>query len=438
MLAIHSAYLSFQANPFEVPFDEAATYHSDAVILIKDGHITDVGDAQTLLPQLPNGTDIHHYPHHLLLPGFIDTHVHYSQTQMIAAFGKQLLDWLTQYTYSTELSLSNPDHARAVAQLFLDEQLRNGTTTSAVYTTVFPTSVDAIFTEAQKRNMRLIAGKVTMDRNAPDPLLDTPQRAYDESAALISRWHGTDRLEYAITPRFAPTSSPEQLDMLGQLAAEHPTVLIQTHVSENRDEVELVSRLFPQRSGYLDVYDHYGLVRERSIFGHGLYLSDTELSIMHERGASIAHCPTSNFFLGSGALNVKRIADAGVGLSLGTDLGAGTSFSMLRTLGAAYSAAQMNGTALDAGRGFYLATRAGAQALGMDNKIGHISPGFEADLVVLDLHSTPLIEYRMGFVDSLLDALFVQMTMADDRAVAATYVAGSRAYLRSEGTHRNA
>ncbi|MDP9800851.1 guanine deaminase [Arcanobacterium wilhelmae] len=431
MLAIRSAYLSFRANPFEVPFEEATEYTSDALIMIDDaGRVTSVGSAPELLPQLPPGTEIHHYPHHLVIPGFVDTHVHYSQTQMIAAYGEQLLDWLREYTYATELQFENPQHAAAVARVFLDEQLRNGTTTSAVYATVFPQSVDAIFKEARERGMRLIAGKVAMDRGAPAGLLDTPQRAYAESAELIARWHGTDRLEYAITPRFAPTSSREQLEALGQLAHENPTALIQTHVSENPAEVALVAELFPERAGYLDVYDHYGLVRPRAIFGHGIHLTDAELATLAERGAAIAHCPTSNFFLGSGALNVQRAADAGVRLALGTDLGAGTSFSMIRTLGAAYSAAQANGVALDAGRALYLATRGGAEALGLGEKIGQIAPGFEADLAVLDLHSTPIIEYRMQFADTLREALFIQMTMGDDRAIAATYVAGRRAYTR--------
>lgn len=358
----------------------------------------------------------------------MDTHVHYPQTQMIGAYGEQLLDWLTNYTFPVEQSFANYEHASEIANFFLDQQLCNGVTTSLVYSTVHQHSADALFTAAQERNMRLITGKVRMDRNAPEKLLDTPERAFTESEELIQRWHGTGRLSYAITPRFAPTSTPEQLAALGELAAEYPDTFIQTHLSENTAEVEWVHSLFPERSGYLDVYDHYGLVRERSVFGHCIHLTDEEYEVLHERDASIAHCPTSNFFLGSGYFDIATAthADRPVRVGIGTDLGAGTSFSILNTLNEAYKAAQLNHHPLSAIRALYTATAGSANALHLDHTIGHLRPGFEADMVVLGLKSTTLIDYRMKYADSLEEALFIQMILGDDRAIAATYVAGQQ------------
>ncbi|MGO4502448.1 guanine deaminase [Dyella sp. 2YAF14] len=324
--------------------------------------------------------------------------------------------------------------AASVAKVFLNECLKNGITTNCIYCTVFPQSVDALFEEAERLGMRIAAGKVLMNRNAPDYLLDTTQSGYDDSKALIGKWHGRGRLMYAITPRFAPTSTADQLESAGALWSEFPDCYMQTHVSENRSEVAWVKELFPDRKGYLDVYDHHKLCRPRAVFGHGIHLTDDEMDCMHATGSAISHCPTSNFFLGSGYLDVFRAADKRrpVRVGLGTDLGAGTSFSILLTLNEAYKAAQLNNHALTAGHAYYLATRGTAHAMYIEDKVGSIAPGMEADIVVLNMKSTPIIEYRMQFAKDIHEALFIQMTLGDDRAVQATYVAGQLRYEQAK------
>jgi len=408
-------------------------YESDALVAMADGLITHFGPAEKIIPQLPAGTEVKNYgKDSLISAGFIDSHVHFPQTPMIAAYGEQLLDWLNKYTFPTEQKYSDKEFARSVAKVFLQENLRNGITCGCVYCTVYPQSVDALFEEAEKLGMRLAAGKVMMDRNAPEKLLDTPKAGYDDSKALIKKWHDRGRLLYAITPRFAPTSTPEQLEATGALCREHPECYMQTHVSENKGEVAWVKELFPERKGYLDVYDHYSLCRPRAVFGHGIHLTDDEMQTMHRTGSAIAHCPTSNFFLGSGFFNIQRAMqkDRPVRVGLGTDLGAGTSFSILATLNEAYKAAQLNSYALSAGHAYYVATRGTAHAMYLEDKIGSIAPGMEADIVVLDMKSTPIIEYRMQFAKDFEEALFIQMTLGDDRAVQATYVAGKLQYSR--------
>ncbi|WP_278583272.1 guanine deaminase [Eikenella corrodens] len=426
---IRSAMLTFKKDPFFHEMDECLVYESDAVIVMEGGKITQVGRAQDILPSL-DGVEIKHYTDSIIIPGFIDSHVHYPQTEIIGAYGEQLLDWLNNYTFIAEQGFKNKEHASEVAKVFLKEQFRNGVTSSTVYCTVFPQSVDAIFEEAEKYDMRIMAGKVCMDRNAPEALLDTPQRAYDESSALIKKWHNKGRAEYVITPRFVPTSTPEQMEMMQALAAENPDMLIQSHVSENVNEVAWVKDLCPKAKDYTDAYAQYGLVRPRAIYGHGIHLTDRELSVFSETGAAVAHCPTSNFFLGSGCLNVKKLRDKNrpVHVGLATDLGAGTSFSMLQTMNEAYKAAQMNGTPYTSLHSFYLASRGTAEALGLQDKIGTIAVGMEADLTVLNLKSTPIIGYRMKYAKDLEEALFIQMTLGDDRAIAATYVAGKEVY----------
>ena len=427
--AIRSAMLTFKKDPFFHEMDECLVYESDAVIVMEGGKITQVGRAQDILPRL-DGVEIKRYTDSIIIPGFIDSHVHYPQTEIIGAYGEQLLDWLNNYTFIAEQGFKNKEHASEVAKVFLKEQFRNGVTSSTVYCTVFPQSVDAIFEEAEKYDMRIMAGKVCMDRNAPEALLDTPQRAYDESSALIKKWHNKGRAEYVITPRFVPTSTPEQMEMMQALAAENPDMLIQSHVSENVNEVAWVKDLCPKAKDYTDAYAQYGLVRPRAIYGHGIHLTDRELSVFSETGAAVAHCPTSNFFLGSGCLNVKKLRDKNrpVHVGLATDLGAGTSFSMLQTMNEAYKAAQMNGTPYTSLHSFYLASRGTAEALGLQDKIGTIAVGMEADLTVLNLKSTPIIDYRMKYAKDLEEALFIQMTLGDDRAIAATYVSGKEVY----------
>jgi len=432
--AIRGPALTFTGDPFRDGLEATMVYECDAIVAFGEGVITHFGPAGRIAPLLPPGLAIRDYgPDALISAGFLDSHVHYPQTPMIGAFGAQLLDWLNRYTFPTERKYADKAFAASVAQVFLAESLRNGITTSCVYCTVFPQSVDALFEEAERLGLRLAAGKVLMNRNAPEDLCDTTQSGYDDSKALIRKWHGRGRLMYAITPRFAPTSTADQLASAGELWSEFPDCYLQTHVSENPAEVAWVRELFPERKGYLDVYDHPALCRPRAVFGHGVHLGDDELGCLHATGSAVAHCPTSNFFLGSGSFDVFRAHDPRrpVRVGLGTDLGAGTSFSILATLNEAYKAAQANAKALSAGHAFYLATRGTARAMYIDDKVGSLAAGMEADLVVLDMKSTPIIDYRMGFANDIHEALFIQMTLGDDRAVRATYVAGQLRHERN-------
>ncbi|MGE8355346.1 MAG: guanine deaminase [Microvirgula sp.] len=434
--ALRGAMLTFRDDPFTHALSACAVYEPDAIIVMANGLIDAAGPAADILPTLSADVPVTVWRDCVLLPGFIDSHVHYPQTEMIGAHGEQLIDWLNNYTFVAEQGFADKTHADEVADVFLREQHRNGVTASTVFCTVHPQSVDALFEAAARVNMRIMAGKVCMDRHAPDALLDTPQRAYDESKALIEKWHGRGRAEYVITPRFAPTSTPEQLDALGSLAQDFPTTLIQSHLAENIDELAWVRALFPSCAHYTDVYQRYGLLRPRALYGHGIHLSEAELDILSATGSAIVHCPTSNFFLGSGCFDLRRARDTRrpVAVGLGTDLGAGTSFSILQTLNEAYKAAQFHGFPLSAAQAIYLATRGNARALGLDDRIGAIEIGMEADIAVLDLMSTPLIAYRMKYARDWQDALFIQMTLGDDRAIAATYIAGQPVHHRDGQT----
>ena len=431
--AIRGPTLTYTGDPFQSGLEATMVYEPDAIVAMAGGKITHFGSARAVRSKLPRGTKIVDYGRDaLIMAGFIDSHVHYPQSEIIGAHGAQLLDWLNKYTFVAEQRFADKRHARAVSRLFLGECLRNGVTTAAVFCTVHRQSVDAFFEEASKLGLRMIAGKVLMDRNAPAALRDTAQAAYDESKALAAKWHGRGRLLYAITPRFAATSTPAQLEAAGALRRERPDAYVQSHISENLAEVAWVKALYPERKGYLDVYDRYGLLGRRAIYGHGIHLTEAELARVHETGTAIAHCPTSNFFLGSGCFDLGKATKKArpVRVGLATDVGGGTTLSILQTLNEAYKAAQMNGYALSAGHAFYLATRGTACALDLEDRIGSLAPGMEADLVVLDLKSTPLIDFRMKHASDLDEALFVQMTLGDDRAVRATYVAGKRVYTR--------
>lgn len=422
--------LSFKADPFIVGDQASIHYESDGLIFLQDGKVTDFGSYESLKDKIPAGAEVKVYKDSLIIPGFVDTHVHYPQTQIIGAYGKQLIDWLNNYTFIAEQQFADYSHAEKVAKVFVQESLRAGTTTSAVFCTVHPHSVDAIFEEAQKINLRMVAGKVLMDRNAPAALTDTAQSAYDDSKALIKKWHGKGRLSYAVTPRFAPTSTPEQLELAGALWKESPGTYMHTHISENMGEIAWVKDLFPERSNYLDVYDHYGLVGERSLLAHGVHLTEDEFTRIHKTGACVCHCSTSNEFLGSGLFPFERAKDKKrpVRVGLGTDIGAGTSFSHLQTMNESYKIAQLQGYSLSSACAFYLATKGGANSLYLDDKIGSIAPGMEADLVVLDLKSTPLMDFRMSYCKDIHEVLFILMTLGDDRATKAVYVAGEKVY----------
>jgi len=433
IVALRGPTVHFDADPFIVG-DDALRYEPDSLIIIQGGTIRAVDSYNALRGQVP-AEAVTHYPESLILPGFIDTHVHYPQTQMIGAYGAQLIDWLNEYTFVSEQQFADPEHAAAVSRFFLNECLRVGTTTALVYCTVHPESVDAFFDAASSLGMRMIAGKVLMDRNAPPELRDTVQGGYDDSLALIDKWHGKDRLLYAVTPRFAPTSTPEQLEAAAALWKLRPDAYMQTHLSENLAELDWVAQLFPERRDYFDVYEHFGLAGPRAVFGHSIHLSEREWQRLAETDSSIAHCPTSNGFLGSGLFNFQRAKQAvppakSVRTGMATDVGAGTSLSMLQTMGQAYKIGQLGGYSLSAAKALYLATRGAAHALHLEDKIGSIAPGMEADLLVLDLKSTPLIDFRMKYCKDIHEALFIQMTLADDRATQAVYIQGRQAYAR--------
>jgi len=430
--AIRGAALSYSKDPFRHPIDECFVYESDALVVMQDGRIAAFGPASAIAPLLADDVPVTRYNNCLIVPGFIDCHVHYPQTEIIGVYGKHLLDWLHTYTFVAEQNFKDSEHAHATAKVFLRESIRCGTTTSAVFCTVDPTSVDAFFAESCQLNMRNIAGKVLMDRNAPAELLETPQQGYEQTQALIDRWHGKGRALYSVTPRFAPTSSAQQMELTGALWQANPGTYLQSHVSENASEVEWVRELFPERKNYVDVYAHFGHLGERSILGHGVHLTEDEFAVLHETGTAIAHCPTSNLFLGSGLFDIARAVDARrpVRVGLATDLGAGTNFSQLVTMNEAYKVAQLNGYALSAHHAYCLATRGAAHALYLDDRIGSIEVGKEADLTVLDLAATPVIDYRVGHTNSLDEVLFVLMTLGDDRTSCATYVAGQCVYSR--------
>jgi guanine deaminase len=431
-LAIRGALFDVRDDPWQVGVDRARYYEPDAIVAMSRGRIVDCGAAADVAPRLPPDTRVVTYANALICAGFVDAHVHYPQLPVIGAGGKPLLDWLTAYTFPAEARFGEADYARAVARRYFAENLRNGTTSAAVWCTVHPESVDALFGEAARLGVRTIAGKVMMDRNAPAALLDDAQRSYDESKALIDRWHGKDRLHYAVTPRFAATSTPEQLELAGALRREFPDVYLQSHVAENKAEVEWIRALYPERASYVDVYARFGLLGPRAIYAHGIHLDETELDLLHDTGTALAHCPTSNNFLGSGLFDVARAKDARrpVDVALATDLGGGTGFSMLGTMQAACEVAQQHGKPLAPSSAWWLATGGAACALHLGDRIGSLAPGRDADVVVLDLHSTPLIEFRMRYVSDIEQALAVQMALGDDRAVRATYVAGRLAFDR--------
>lgn len=422
--AHRGAILQFRSDPGADDDPGSFEFLEDGLVLTHDGRIAAIGPAQELLPNLPADLEVVGHADSILMPGFVDTHIHYPQTDVIGSGGRQLLDWLQDYTFPTERRFSDPVYARGVAELFLDELVRNGTTTAMVFCTVHRASVDAFFQSAAARNMRMVAGKILMDRNSPDYLRDSVAAGEQDSRELIEKWHGHERLSYAITPRSAITSSEAQLQSAGQLAKQFPDVLIQTHVSENLDEIAWVRQLFPQARSYLDVYDSYGLIRDRAIYAHCIHLDQADRGRMAQSGAAAAFCPASNLYLGSGLFDIAAADASGMQFSIATDVGGGNHFSMLRTLGDAYKIAQLSRQHLSPLRAFYLATLGGARALGLDGQIGRLTVGAEADFIVLDLRATPLIARRTTQARTLSEKLLVLMALGDDRVVSHTYVLG--------------
>lgn len=428
--AYRASILHFVADPDAVAAEESFEYFDDGVLLVDEGHVVEVGEASVMLANLPVNCEVTEYADCLLMPGFVDTHIHYPQIEMIAAYGEQLLEWLNAYTFPTEAKFSDPAYAREIADRFLDELLRCGTTTALVFGSVHKQSVDAFFEASEARNLRMVAGKVMMDRNAPDDLIDTAESSYHDSKALIDKWHNKGRQRYAVTPRFAPTSSVEQLRKAGELLREHPDVYLHTHLSENENEVAWVKALFPECDGYLDTYDQAGLLGRRSVFAHCVHLTNAEWQRLAETQSNIAFCPSSNLFLGSGLFNLKRAVQENIGVGLGTDVGGGTTFSILQTLGDGYKALQLRGDKLTPFKAFYLATLGGARALDMEDKIGNFQSGREADFILLDKAATPLLKFRLAHCKSLFEELFVFAMLGDDRAIKASYAAGALVHKR--------
>jgi guanine deaminase len=413
--------LDFLREPQGPGDADALRYIEDGAIVTEHGLIAAVGDYADL-----RGTALREIDHRpcLLMAGFIDTHIHFPQVQVIASWGAQLLDWLNGYTFPAEIGFSDPDHAAKMATAFFDLLVAHGTTTAVAFCSVHRASVEAYFAEAARRDMRMIGGKVLMDRNAPEALRDTPQSGYDDSKALIADWHGRGRALYAIAPRFAITSTPEQLELAGALAAEHPDCHVETHLSENRSEIAYTAELYPEARDYTDVYARFGLLGRKTLLGHAIHLSDRERGALAETGAHPVFCPTSNLFLGSGLFDDAGLRARGLVSAIATDVGGGTSYSMLRTLDEGYKVLQLGGQSLHPYRAFYWITRGNAVALGLEDRIGTLAPGSEADIVVLDARATPASALRMAAAGSLAEELFVLQMLGDDRAVAETYVAG--------------
>ncbi|TEW54584.1 guanine deaminase [Psychromonas sp. RZ22] len=427
IVAIRASFLHFIEDPAKVEqVDRAYQFILDGLMIVNEGKVQSL----TLFTEEEAElySNIEDKRGKLIIPGFIDTHVHYPQTQMIAAYGDQLLEWLENYTFLTEKQFSNKEYAQKIAKFFINELLKNGTTSALVFGTVHSESIDALFEEAQKIDMRLIAGKVMMDRNAPDYLLDTAQSSYDESKALIEKWHNKGRLQYAITPRFAPTSSPLQLQAAGKLKSEYPDVYVHTHLSENKNEIEWVKSLFPEREGYFDVYAHHGLTGHKSIFAHCLHLTDKEWLAFSSSNSVISFCPTSNLFLGSGLFDLDKAEKNNIRVGLGTDVGAGTSFSQFTSLNEAYKIMQLQGQKLSVFKGLYLATLGSAKSLSLDDQVGNFEVGKEADFVVLNWAATDLQKLRQQSSTTLEDKLFALMMLADDRNIAETYITGKLVY----------
>jgi guanine deaminase len=422
-LLIRGRVLTFVREPEGIDDTAAYRFYEDGAVLVADGEVAAVGPYGDVAKRGGNAKVADHRPH-LVLPGFIDTHLHFPQTQAIASYGAQLLEWLNTYIFVEEQKFGAPEHAAFIAGRFMDELLSNGTTTAVAYCSVHPESVDAFFTAAEKRNMLMIGGKVMMDRNAPDALRDTPQSGYDETKHLIAKWHGRGRAHYAISPRFAITSTPEQMEMSRALAAEHADCYVQTHLSENKDEIAFAMSLYPEAKDYTDIYARYGLLGRKTLVGHCIHLSDREISVLAEMGAVGVFCPTSNLFLGSGLFDRDRFDQLGARYSVATDVGAGTSFSMLETLDEAYKVLHLQGQRLSPLNSFYMMTLGNARALDLAHRIGSLHVGADADIVVLDSRAKPAMELRMQVTSSLAEELFILQTMGDDRSVAEVYVAG--------------
>lgn len=427
-----SSFLHFLRMPESIHDTGAYEYIEDGLMLVENGKIKQLGEYDKLKP-LTNGTaTVKDYTAYLIMPGFIDTHTHYPQLDIIASYGTELLDWLDRYVFPAEKKYKDIEYAKKRADFYLSELLRNGTTTALVFPAVFKESSEAFFECANRLNMCMINGKVLMDRNAPTYLRDTPETAYKDSKDLIQKWHKKNRQLYAVTPRFAPTSTEAQLEVTSQLLQEFPDVYFQTHLSENKNEVEFVKQLYPWSKDYLNVYEKNKLLGPKSIFAHCIYLTERELAAIKDTKSIISWCPTSNLFIGSGLFRLSEARKHNIRLSLATDSGGGTSLSMLQTLSEAYKVAALQGEKLSPLESFYYITLGNAKALSLDSKLGNFKEGKDADFVVLDWNSTAYITHRMKIANSLFEKLFILSILGDDRAIKATYVYDKLRYDKEE------
>ncbi|MES5043781.1 guanine deaminase [Rhizobium nepotum] len=426
MVLLRGRLLSFRRAPLSIDDTQSYLYIEDGGLLLEDGRIAAIGDYADIRKQAPEEIEEKDHRPHLIVPGLIDMHLHFPQMQVIGSYAANLLEWLNTYTFPEECRFVETAHAERIATHFYDELLRHGTTTAVAYCSVHKTSADAFFAEALKRGMLMVGGKVMMDRNAPQGLLDTPETSYDETRAVIADWHGKGRNHVAITPRFAITSTPKQMEAAQALAQEFPDLFIQTHLSENLDEIKYTCELYPEATDYTDIYVRYGLMGNKTLLGHAIHLSDREADVLSETGAVAVHCPTSNLFIGSGLFPMKKLQrrEKPVRIAVATDIGGGSSYSMLRTMDEAYKIQQLLGERLNPLESWYLMTRGNAEALSMVDRIGTLDAGTDADITVLNASSTPAMALKMEVVKSLTEELFLMLTMGDDRTVVETYVAG--------------
>ena len=423
--AFKGSILFFTDDPDRIDPNEAFTYYEEGLLLVEGGYIKEAGPFAELEKTLPPQTEITDYSGKLIIPGFVDTHIHYPQTDIIASYGKQLLEWLEKCAFPIEGKFDDAEYANEVADFFLRELLKNGTTTAQVMGTVHQQSADILFQKSLEKNLRLITGKTLMDCNAPDYLLDDDSKGFDSSMELIEKWHDKGRLSYAVTPRFAITSTESQLEKTAELLKTRMGLYLHTHLSENRDEVKMIKTLFPWSRDYLDVYERFELIGPRTTLAHSIHLSPLELDQIAISAAAISFCPSSNLFIGSGLFNLEQANAAEIPVGIGTDVGGGTSFSVLKTLAEGYKVLQLQGQSLSPLKGFYLATLGGARALDLDDKIGTFLPGREADFTVLSFNATPLIERRVAMSETLSERLFILMMLGDERSISETYLMGT-------------
>ncbi|MEE3241392.1 MAG: guanine deaminase [Pseudomonadota bacterium] len=414
-------------------FGESAICHFEDGLLVvnSSGEIVACGEAKTLLKEWGGNCSYNEYKNHLIVPGFIDSHIHFPQTEMLAAHGEQLLSWLENYTYPVEENFCNKSYSLKIANVFLTELLKNGTTSAVVFGSVHKESVDALFELSYEKNMRIVAGKALMDRNVPLGVSENTLDGFIKSKELIDQWHNKGRLSYAVTPRFAASSSYQQLEGCKKLLNDYPDLYLQTHLSENHEEIDFVKKTYPTFPNYLSIYDEFDFLSRPSIFAHCIHLEEKEWDLLSNTKAVISHCPTSNLFLGSGLFDMKKSRNFNIPVTIGTDIGAGTSFSMMQTFSEAYKIQQLQGTSLNGFDGLYLMTLAGAKAINLDHRIGTLEAGTEADFVILNYNSTPYMEFRNSKCDTIHDRLFSLLMLGDDRAVSETYIMGKKKFDQS-------